>query len=235
MTKEDVLKELESMGNESIKKIFIKHGAMEPFFGVKVGDMKKIVKKVKKNHALSLELYDSGNGDAMYLAGLIADENLISKKDLENWVKKASWYMLSEYTVAWITSESNYGWELGQKWIKSKNEHIASAGWATLANLASIKPDEELDIEAFSQLIDHVGDNIHDAQNRVRYTMNGFVISVAAYIPALMKKAIKIAEKIGKVHVEMGGTACKVPFAPDYIQNMIDKGRVGKKRKMARC
>ena len=235
MTKEDVLKELESMGNESTKKTFMKHGAVEPFFGVKVGDMKKIVKKVKKNHVLSLELYDSGNGDAMYLAGLIADENLISKKDLEIWVKKANWYMLSEYTVAWIASESKYGWELGQKWIKSKDEHIASSGWATLANLASLKPDEELDIEAFSQLLDHVGDNIHEAQNRVRYTMNGFVISVAAYIPALMKKAIKIAKKIGKVHVEMGGTACKVPFAPDYIQNMIDKGRVGKKKKMARC
>jgi hypothetical protein len=50
-----------------------------------------------------------------------------------------------------------------------------------------------------------------------------------------MKEAIKIAEKIGKVNVEMGGTACKVPLATDYIQNLIDKGRVGKKRKMARC
>ena len=235
MTKEDVLKELESMGNESTKNIFMKHGAKEPFFGVKVGDMKKIVKKVKKNHDLSIELFNSGNGDAMYLAGLIADENKISKKELEEWVKKANWYMVSEYTVAWIASESKYGWELGQKWIKSKDEQIASSGWSTLANLAAIKPDEELDLEAYSQLLDHVGDNIHSAQNRVRYTMNGFVIAVAAYIPALMKKAIKIAEKIGKVSVEMGGTACKVPFAPEYIQNMIDKGRVGKKKKMARC
>ena len=95
--------------------------------------------------------------------------------------------------------------------------------------------DEELDIEVFDKLLDYVGENIHDAQNRVKYTMNGFVISTAAYIPALTKKAIKIAEKIGKVHVEMGGTACKVPLATEYIQKMIDTGRAGKKRKMARC
>ncbi len=235
MTKEDVLKELKSMGDERTKNTFLKHGAKEPFYGVKVGDMKKIVKKVKKNHELSLELYNSGNGDAMYLAGLIADENKITKKDLENWVKKANWYMISEYTVAWIASESQYGWELGNKWFKSEDERIASSGWSTLASLASIKPDEELDIKAYEKLLEYVGDNIHDAPNRVRYTMNGFVIAVAAYIPALTKKAIKIAEKIGKVHVEMGGTACKVPLATDYIQNLIDKGRVGKKRKMARC
>jgi len=235
MTKDEVLKALQSMSDPNTKNTLLKHGAKEPFFGVKIGDMKKIVKKIKKDHELSLELYDTGNGDAMYFAGLIADENKISKKDLEKWAKKANWYMHSEYTVAWIAAESKYGFELGQEWIRSKDERIASAGWSTLSNLASIKPDEELDIAAFDQLLDHVSENIHNAQNRVRYTMNGFVISAAAYVPALTKKAMKIAEKIGKVHVEMGGTSCKVPLATDYIQKIIDADRVGKKRKMARC
>ncbi len=235
MTKDEVLKALQSMSDPNTKNTLLKHGAKEPFFGVKIGDMKKIVKKIKKDHELSLELYDTGNGDAMYFAGLIADENKISKKDLEKWAKKANWYMHSEYTVAWIAAESKYGFELGQEWIRSKDERIASAGWSTLSNLASIKPDEELDIAAFDQLLDHVSENIHSAQNRVRYTMNGFVISAAAYVPALTKKAMKIAEKIGKVHVEMGGTSCKVPLATDYIQKIIDADRVGKKRKMARC
>jgi 3-methyladenine DNA glycosylase AlkD len=213
----------------------MKHGATEPVFGVRIGDMKKIVKKIKKNHELSLELFDSGNGDAMYFAGLIADETKISKKDLDDWAKKATWYMISEFTVAWVASESKYGFELGQKWIQSKDEQIASCGWSTLSSLLSIKPDAELDIAAFDKLLDHVGENIHNAQNRVRYTMNGFVIAVASYVPALTKKATKIAQKIGKVDVEMGGTSCKVPLATEYIQKVIDAGRIGKKRKMARC
>lgn len=235
MTKEEVLKELESMGSESIKKIHQNHGVKEPLFGVKIGDMKTIVKKIKKDHELSLELFNTGNNDAMYLAGLIADEKKITKKDLEDWVKKAKSTMISEYTVAWIAAESKYGYELAQKWIKSTNELIAISGWSTLANLVSIKPDEELDIEALDKLLDYVGDNIHEAPNYVRYTMNSFVISAASYVPVLTKKALKIAEKIGKVHVEMGGTACKVPLATDYIRKIIDAGRVGKKRKMARC
>jgi hypothetical protein len=150
-------------------------------------------------------------------------------------VEKAYWYMLSEYTVAWIAADSRFGWELGNEWIDSDNEMISTAGWSTLSNLASVKSDEELDVDAYSALLDRVEKTLHDSPNRVRYVMNGFVISVGAYISALTDKAIAVGEKLGKVNVEMGGTACKVPDAVPYINKIIDMGRVGKKRKMARC
>ena len=72
MTAKEVLEELKGYGNEGTKSIFVKHGAREPYYGVKVQDVKKIQKKIKQDHNLSLELYASGNSDAMYLAGLIA-------------------------------------------------------------------------------------------------------------------------------------------------------------------
>ena len=235
MTASEVIRELEGYGNETTKRIFINHGAREPFFGVKVQDLKKIVKKIKKDYRLSLVLFDTGNSDAMYLAGLIADEEAMTKQDLQKWVKGAYWYMISDYTVPWIAAESNFGKELAMEWIESDKEFIASAGWATLSNLVSLKPDNELDIENISALLDRVEAEIHSAQNRVRYTMNGFVIAVGSYVKELTNKAIFIGEKIGKVHVDMGGTACKVPLAPEYIQKVIDRGSHSKKRKVARC
>jgi 3-methyladenine DNA glycosylase AlkD len=235
MTFDEVMNELEAMGSEQTKKIFTRHGAREPLFGVKVGDLKKIVKKIKKDHDLSLKLFDSGNSDAMYLAGLIADENKITKEQLQTWADKAYWYMISEYTVAWVTAESPYGHELGKEWIESDEERIASAGWATLSNLAAIKSDDELDIKELDTLLDRISKTINHAPNRVRYTMNGFVIAVGSYVSELTDRAIAIGEKIGKVDVKMGGTACKVPSSPEYIQKVKDKGRLGIKRKVARC
>jgi 3-methyladenine DNA glycosylase AlkD len=73
VTTKEVLKELEGCGNEQTKNTFLKHGAREAYYCVKVQDVKKIVKKIKKNHALSLDLYATGNCDAAYMAGLIAD------------------------------------------------------------------------------------------------------------------------------------------------------------------
>lgn len=235
MTVKEILKQLQEFGDENTKNTFKKHGAKEPFFGVKVADLKKILKKTKKNHELSLELYKTGNSDAMYLAGLMADEKQITKEQLEDWNDKAYWYYLSEFTVPWVAAETAYGFEIGQKWIKSSEERIASAGWATLAYFAGVNKDEDLDIDAYRKLLDTVGNDIHNAQNRVRYTMNGFVIAIGTFIAELTEKSKGIATKIGKVNVEMGGTACKVPLAKDYIQKVIDKGRIGVKRKTARC
>ena len=235
MTKSEVIEELKNYGNETTKRIFINHGAREPFFGVKVQDLKKIVKKIRKDYKLSLGLYDTGNSDAMYLAGLIADEKAMTKQDLQKWVKGAYWYMISDYTVPWIAAESNFGEELAMEWIESDQEFIASAGWSTLSNLVALKPDSELNINILINLLNKVEKEIHSAQNRVRYSMNGFVIAVGSYVKELTKKAIIIGEKIGKVHVDMGGTACKVPLAPEYIQKVIARGNLGKKRKVARC
>ncbi len=235
MTTSEVLQELEQYGNEQTKKMLLKHGVREPFFGVKVADLKKIQKKIKKDYQLALELFDSGNSDAMYLAGLIADESRMTEADLNKWAKDAYWYMISEYTVAWVASETPFALKLGMEWIDADQENVASSGWSTLASFISIKPDEELEISTFSTLLDRVATEIHGERNRVRYTMNGFVIATAAYLAELTDKAVATAEVIGKVHVDVGGTACKVPLATEYIQKIKDKGRIGKKRKEARC
>ncbi len=235
MTTKEILTELHGYGDEQTKKTLMKHGAKEPFFGVKVQDLKKILKKTKKNHELSLELYATGNSDAMYLAGLMADEKQITKEQLEDWVGNAYWSYLSEYTVPWVAAETDYGFELGLEWINSDIETVTSAGWGTLAYFAAVNEDGNLDIQTYINLLDTVQKNIHTAQNRVRYTMNGFVIAIGTYVEELTAKSKEVANEIGKITVDVGGTVCKVPFAVDYINKAIDKGRIGKKRKTARC
>jgi 3-methyladenine DNA glycosylase AlkD len=211
------------------------HGAKEPVYGVRIGDMKTIVKKIKKDYPLSMELYNSGVYDAMYMSALIADESKMSKKDIQGWAEKAYCPGLSEYTVAWVAAESPFGWELGMEWINSPKEMIAAAGWNTLAGITSLKKDEELDIASLKKLLTRIEKEIHNAPNQVRYTMNGFVIEVGASVKDLTKDAVAAARKIGTVMVDMGGTACKVPPAADYIKKIESKGGIGKKRKTVKC
>jgi 3-methyladenine DNA glycosylase AlkD len=235
MTAQEVVDELKTLGKPSIKKVLINHGACEPFFGVSIEDLKKIQKRIKKDHGLALELYDTGISDAMYLAGLIVDDARMTKKDLNRWVKEAYWYMLSEYTVPWVAAESPHGWALGLEWIESKTEGIAAAGWSTLGALLKIKKDEELDLAKIQELLDRVATTIHSQANRVRHQMNGFVIDVGSYVVALTGNAIEVADTIGVVKVDMGGTACKVPAARESIEKVHASGKAGKKRKTAKC
>ena len=235
MTYEEIMNKLEELGSDQTKGIFLNHGVKEPYFGVKIGDLKKLVKYVKKDHGLALQLYNSGNHDAMYLAGLSVNPKLMTKDVLQDWANKAYWYMVAEYTVAQVAAESEYALDLAKEWIDSEQEMIAVVGWSAYANYLSITPDEALDIDEIRMLLNRVKDHVHEERNRVRYVMNSFVISVGSYVPLLTEEAKQVAESIGKVHVDVGNTACKVPLAKDYIKKVEDKNRIGMKRKTCIC
>lgn len=235
MTATEIVEELKSLGNDGYKKVMANHGVREPYYGVKIEDLKKIQKRIKMDYKLALELYDTGISDAMYLAGLIADDARMTRKDLQRWVKKAYCPLHFGSTVPWVAAGSPHGWELALEWIDARQEEVAAAGWATLSSLVAIKEDEELNLDELTKLLDRVRRTIHDQQNRVRYAMNGFVIAVGSYVRDLKDLAIKTAGAVGEVQVEMNGTACKVPDAVEYIKKVEKRGTIGKKRKSAKC
>src|SRR5436190_10123213 len=202
MTAAEIIAELKPLGKETYKNVLLKHGIQEPVFGVSVEHLKKIQKRIKKDYQLALDLYDTGIYDAMYLAGLIADDERMTKKDLQRWVENATSEALCGYTVPWVAAEGRFGWELAQKWIDAKKPSIAAAGWATLVSLVAIKEDAELDLTELKRLLQRVEKTIHTAPNGVRYAMNTFVIAVGSYVKPLGDLALKTAEKIGQVTVD---------------------------------
>jgi hypothetical protein len=234
MTVPEIMAELKSFGSESVKKIWLKHGIEEPFFGVKIEQLKTIQKKVKIDYQLALRLYDTGNADAMYLAGLITADEKMTKADLQTWVEQAMSSNINEYTVPWVAAGSRYGYELALEWINSSEAHIAAAGWSTLSNVVALKADDDLDIPALTALLARAAKTIHQAPNRVRGKMNSFVIAVGSYVAPLTADAMATAAEIGVVTVDMNGTACKVPYAATYITKTQSRGPV-KKKKTVKC
>ena len=235
MTADEIVAQLKPLGTDTYKKVLLNHGISEPVFGVKIEELKKIQKKIKMDYRLALDLYDTGIYDAMYLAGLIADDRKMTRRDLQHWVEKASSANLSQYTVPWVAAESKHGRELALEWIESNSESVASSGWATLSGLVAIRTDADLDLLELEQLLRRVQRTIHQQPNRVRSAMNAFVIAVGSYVQALTAVAVQVGANIGTVEVDVGGTACKVPYAPDYIAKVQQRGAIGKKRKTTKC
>lgn len=234
-TVDQVMSALKKKGSEKTRKTYARHGVPAEMFGVTIADLKTIGKKIKGNQALACDLYETGNYDAMYLAGLVADGSGMSKRQLQSWAKNATCCMLSEYTVAWVAAESPHARDLAMKWIDSKKESIATSGWCTYAGLVATTPDDELDQAEIKTLLQRVVNEIDAAPDKVRLTMNGFVISVGGYVKPLLKDAKRAAKAIGTVSADMGDTACKVPLAAAYIEKIEKAGRVGRKRKTTKC
>jgi len=235
MNVSEVMTELEGLGNPQTVKIYRRHGAKGDLFGVKIGDLKKVLKKIKGDQELALALWETGNGDAMYLAGLAADGRQMTRKQLDSWARTAWWKMLSGYSVPGVAAEHEAAFAIAMKWIKMKDVRRACSGWNTYAAALSIRPDNELDLDEIKELLRRVELEIDNVADSVRYNMNGFVIAVGSYVKPLLKSAKATAKRIGIVEVDMGDTACQVPTAMDAIQKVESMGRVGKKRKTAKC
>jgi 3-methyladenine DNA glycosylase AlkD len=232
-----IIAEFRKKGREKTRLIYSRHGIpAERTFGVSVADLKGIAKTIKGQQALACELYETGMLEAMYLAGIVADGSQMTKKQLQAWAERASgMQMISEYTVPWVALDHSLARDLALEWMKSKNQHIASCGWCTYAGLLATKEDKSLDLAEIEELLKTVVQQIHSAPNRVRHTMNAFVIAVGSYVKPLLKQAKTAALQIGAVSVDMGDTACRVPLATAYIAKVEAAGRVGRKRKTIRC
>lgn len=235
MTLAETMTALAALGSAQTKKVLLRHGAVEPFFGVKIGDLKPLAKKLKGRQALALELYATGNGDAQYLAGMIADGARMTKPQLNRWAKTAAWSLISGNTVAWVASEHPDGLALALKWIDAKKESVARSGWASLCAIVSIIADDELPLATISQLLDRIGREMPTATDDVRYSMNNFVICVGTYVAPLGDEAIQTARTLGKVEIDRGQTACKVPDAEPYIIKSRRGQPIAPKRKTFRC
>jgi 3-methyladenine DNA glycosylase AlkD len=231
----EIMHELESLGTAQTKKTLVRHGAPEPLFGVKIGDLKPLQKKLKGQQDLALQLYATKNSDAMYLAGLIADGSQMTRKQLEQWASNATWHLIAGTTVPSVACEHPDAVELAATWIDSPKELVATAGWCTLAAIASTIPDDELPVPKFKALLDRCATTLKNSPNRARYAMNNFVICVGTYIAPLGKHAMKTAEKLGTVEVDMGDTDCKIPDAASYIIKSRRGKDVAPKRKTIRC
>lgn len=235
MELKEIMDELKSLGNERTKKMYISNGAEEPVFGVTISAMKPIFKKIKYNQPLAEQLYATGNYDAMYLAGMIAESKKMTEEDFNRWIEGAYFYMISDFIVAVTLAETDIAFNIADRWIDSGKELTMSAGWSTYEWLLGTRKDSEFNKDKLLAMLNRVRDTIRNQPNRTKYAMNNFIMSVGiSYLP-LHEEAVKIAQEVGKVDIFIGKKLSQTNAAAEYIQNAADKGKIGFKRKHVRC
>lgn len=235
MNAQEVLNELQALGTERTKKRYLSEGAREPLFGTATGAMKPMSKIIKKNQALAEELYATGNYDAMYLAGVIADPDAMSEEDFERWIDAAYFYMIADHIVSVTLSETDIAQQVADKWIASGEEMRMSAGWSCYCWLLGSRKDAEFDTEKLDGLLKQVEQGIQAAPERAKYSMANFVYTVGvSYIP-LSERAIETAEAIAPVEVGAGTPKSKTLQPAANIRKALDRGQLGFKRKHVRC
>jgi 3-methyladenine DNA glycosylase AlkD len=229
MTKTEVMKELKANGTAQNRKVYRRHGIRGDLFGVSYAVLGKLHKKIKVDQTLAEQLWATGNHDARALATMIADPAKIGVRTLDAWVKDADNRGLAA-AVSNVAAEAKSATGRMEKWTTSRDEMIACAGWHTLASMA--RQDNGLPDAYFAKYLKTIESKIHTDKNWARYAMNNALINIGVRNPALEKKAMAAAKRIGVVEIDHGETGCKTPDAAAYIKKTVAHQK--KKAKKAR-
>ncbi|WP_369903352.1 DNA alkylation repair protein [Bacillus manliponensis] len=219
---QQVMKQLEEYGTEQNRKVYKRHGAKEPLFGVSFSNLNTMKKEIKKDHELAVALWNTGNMDAQTLATMIVDSKQFTSEQLDEWIKDSDYYGLIDVLMSPV-SKSSLAMEKMKDWTKSEDEWIGRAGWTILSHIAM--KDKKLEDSFFLSYLETIENTIHGEKNRKKQAMHSALMAIGLRNDELEKQAICVAQKIGKVHIDHGDTSCKTPDAEAYIKKGRDRER----------
>ncbi|XXS85730.1 DNA alkylation repair protein [Sorangium sp. So ce176] len=214
----EVMSELERLGTEQNRKVYRRHGATDPLFGVSFAHMNALTKRIKRDHELAEALWATGNSDARSLAAAIADPGRFTRERLEAWLDGLRSPLLIDLFVKHIALKTPFARDAMERWTASDDEWIGRAGWTLAGALAA--EDPSLPDSVFEERLSAIEASIHRAKNRAREAMNSALICIGARSEPLRGKALTAARRVGRVEVDHGETACKTPDAIAQIQKL---------------
>lgn len=217
MTKKEALASLQSMTNEKVVAHNVKRGAGKNQFGVKLGDIRTLGNKIKTDHALALELWETENVDARLLATLILQPKKLSAKELDEIVRSIAFVQEAEWLIAYVVKDHPEKETLREKWMKSNNPWAARAGWSLTSGRVAREP-EGLDL---TQLLERIEREMPTAPSEVQWTMNTTLAQIGINFPKHRKRAIDLGESLGIYRDYPVSKGCTSPFAPIWIREMV--------------
>lgn len=219
----DLMTELESLGTEQNRKIYTRHGITPPMFGVSFAHLDALKKRLKKDHALALQLWQTGNHDARILALKIADPAAATSELLEAWANDVTNYTLSD-ALSGFVAQTPLLQAKAESWSRMDDEWHGATGWNLVGSLAMQKND--LPDGYFVDYLRRIEAELDSAKNRVRHSMNQALIAIGIRNDALYPEAVKVANRIGQVVVDHGETGCKTPAAVPYMDKTRARAKI---------
>ena len=219
MNVKDALKELKALGDEKVRKLNAKAGAGDNQFGVSLGDIRKLGKKIKTDHELALALWDTGNVDAQFLSALVIQPKKLSAKEMDRMVRSISFVRVADWLLSYVVRQHPDKESLRQNWLRDDDRWAARAGWDLTSERVGKSPDG-LDVPA---LLDRLEAEMAGAKPEVQWTMNNTLATIGIHFPKHRKRAIAIGEKLGLYRDWPVSKGCTSPFAPIWIDFMVKR------------
>lgn len=210
MDKQEVLELLEQNQNERgianwNKLSADKRGSMKSY-GIGLTQLRKIAKKIGRDHDLAMQMWKVKNYDAKIIGLLIDEPKKLTKRQAEQQVEKLQGgYLAHVFSSCDATlAKSPLAFELASEWMEHEDPVRRRCAYGLFYELSKKKKVEGMTDDFLLERISDIEETIHDEEMWVRESMLTALMGIGKRSKLLNKAAIKAMRKIGPVDIDYG-------------------------------
>lgn len=193
---------------------------------LKLGDLKKRGAEIKKDHALAMELWSTGEYYPRLLATLIFDKKLLAENVIDQLAAEmlrhdvAERCQLADWLLANQLAKDKQLVSRMATWEKNPSPILRRWFWyhqARLRWVGQTPPDNSAD------LLDSLEKNLANAEPEVQWVMNFCAGQIGVYEPEFRSRCIKLGEALGLYKDEHVAKNCTPSYLPEFIRIEVAK------------
>lgn len=211
-----LMSELAALEDPRVRAVNERHGDDH---GVNLGALRTVAKRLKTQHELSRELWDTGDTAARLLSILVCRPKAFELTELDAMLREARIPKVHDWLVNYVVKKSSHVEELRLTWFSDPDPVVASAGWA-LTTKRVVKSPEGLDLAG---LLDIIEADMKDAPDRLQWAMNHTLAEIGIRHAEFRARALDIGERLEVLKDYPTPPNCTSPFAPIWITEMVSR------------
>lgn len=210
MTKTEVMKLLKQNRNERGIEHWKRKAAKSTklkSYGIGLTQLRKLSKKIGRDHKLAQQLWGSDVYDAKIVGLLIDDPKQLTREQVEEQVEDLhGGYLAHVFSSCDATlAKAPFAVDLAREWMDSQDAMRRRCAWGLMYEASKFKGKKAPDDGFLLECIDRIRDSIHDDEDMwVRESMNGALMGIGKRSKKLNQAAIQAAKAIGPVDVDYG-------------------------------
>ncbi len=164
---------------------------------VPVPTLRRMARKIGKDHELALELWSSSVHEARVLASLIDDPALVSEEQMEDWALTFDSWDVCDSCCSNLFDRTPFAYAKVFAWSGRDGEYVKRAGYVLMAVLAV--HDKEAGDGKLRAFLPAIARGSVDDRNFVRKAVNWALRQIGKRNQALNRSAIATAERIAEL------------------------------------
>nr|WP_206038110.1 DNA alkylation repair protein [Rhodococcus sp. HNM0569] len=206
--------ELAALEDPKIRAVNERHGDDH---GVNLTKLRAVAKRLKTQHELARELWQTGDASARLVAILVARPKAFTEDELDAMLRDARVPKVRDWLTGYVVKKSPHAENLRIRWFDDPDPAVAAAGWALTSTRVAKSPDG-LDLPG---LLDAIEDGMKDAPDPLQWAMNECLATIGIHHPEHRSRAIAIGEELRVLEDYPTSPGCTSPYAPTWIAEMV--------------